>query len=160
MGGVKKSAYIFLCSILGVLLFLVLDRIVVFWYIILAAYGVFGNVGFSSVQFVATDYIIMLLAMLCGSWYGIWIGSYWYELVYERGSWRNAFFQAKEHLMPRKKKDADIKHKVEAVTRQLEQSLAQAEKLVERIPQQILKPAPIKRTITRKKPVKRKTKKI
>lgn len=157
-GGIKKSAYIFLCSILGVLLFLVLDRIAVFWYILLAAYGVFGSAGFSSIRFISVDYIIMLLAMLCGSWYGIWLGNYWYELVYERGTWRNAVFQAREHLLPWKSKDLNLKRKVEVVRRQLEQSLSQTEKLVEHIPQQILKPTPIKRKAARRKPVARKAK--
>jgi len=92
MGGLKRSVYIFLCSLLGVMLFLVLHRIIVLWYLLMVNYGVFSwNGSETYIRFLAVDYISLTLFLMLGSWYGIWLGNYWYELVYESGSLKGYF---------------------------------------------------------------------
>jgi len=158
MGGVKKSVYIFLCSLLGVLLFLVLQRIVVLCYLILVSYGAFHLTSGGYLEFMAIDDITLLLAMLCGSWYGIWLGNYWYELVYEKGQWRGSLHHARNYLFPPKPAYQDFKARVEEVKHQLAEDLSQAEDLVREMPKEILKPVPIRRVARKKSaPTKRKS---
>ncbi len=160
MGGVKRSVYVFLCSLLGVLLFLVLQRIIVLSYLILVDYGAFHWTSSGYLEFVAIDDITLLLSMLCGSWYGIWLGNYWYELVYERGAWRGSLHHARNYLFPPKPAYQDFKARVEEVKHQLVEDLSEAENLVREIPREILKPVPIRRRIIRKKPATQKSKKV
>lgn len=74
-GQVKKSLYIFLTAILGVLLFLILHRLIVFVYLTLVAvdYPAFG-VNFSYPQFLAFDYLTLIISLMLGAWYGVWRG--------------------------------------------------------------------------------------
>lgn len=153
MGGVKKSVYVFLCSLLGVLLFLVLHRIGMMLYVLLVIYGVFQWASTAAyIQFLAFDYVTLLLAMLCGSWYGIWLGNYWYEQVYELGAWSGAWRHFRHQLMPAKTRHTDLRNRVEVVKQQLAEDLSHAQLLVGEIPQEILKPIAIKRRAVRKKP--------
>jgi hypothetical protein len=158
MGGVKKSVYIFLCSLLGAMLFLVLHRLAVFTYLIITIYGGPGiPEGAAYVQFVAIDYITLFFALLFGSWYGIWLGSYWYEMVYERGIWPGAFLHhARGKLFFRKNKDYGLREKIETIKEKLEQDLSQAESLVAEIPRPKFNPPPIKRRASGKKSAARK----
>lgn len=164
MGGVKKSVYIFLCSLLGVMLFLILHRLVIFAYLMAVLYGAPGYAaGISYMEFLAVDYATLLLALLCGSWYGIWLGSYWYEMVYEKGQWRGAMFHIRQKLFLRKTADYSLKEKIEVVKQRLEDDLSQAEELAAEIPQAILQSKTVKRRlpagkagIVKKKPAVRK----
>jgi hypothetical protein len=106
----------------------------------------------SYVSFMAIDYITLLLAMLCGSWYGIWLGDYWYSLVYEQGKWRGAFRHFQHKYFLQKSNYADLKAKVEAVAERLGEDLSQVEDLAKEIPKEILSPASIKRRAVKKKP--------
>lgn len=141
---------------MGVLLFLLLHRLVVFVYLLMVVYGVahFGSAD-SYTQFLAVDYLTMLFALLCGSWYGIWVGSYWYEQVYESGMFRGIFSHAKQKLFPFSKSRYQLKEKVEAVRERLEQDLSQMESLAEQLPQNFAEPEPVKRPLVRKRAVKR-----
>jgi len=80
----KKSFYIFLTTLLGVLLFLILHRVIVFLYLYLVAVGYIG--GGDYYQFLAIDYFTLSLALLGGAWYGIWLGMYWFDKVYTQKS--------------------------------------------------------------------------
>jgi hypothetical protein len=161
MGGVKKSVYIFLCSLLGALLFLVLHQLVVFAYLIISLYGGFSfATGAGYMQFVAVDYVTLFFALVFGSWYGIWLGDYWYEMVYERGDWRGALYHAREKLLLRKAGAYGLKEKIELVKEKLEDDLSQAENLVRAIPRAEFNPAPVKRRAVRKRTVIRKPKAV
>lgn len=80
----KKALYLFLSSLLGMLLVLMFHRSVFVIYEILGdlfpQYTVFQlNYWFV----VIADFITMLLAIFIGGWYGIWLGLHWYKYVYE-----------------------------------------------------------------------------
>ncbi len=79
----KKSLYLFLSSLLGVMLFLTIHRIIIFLLLIFS--GASGNLyyGLSSLGFSAIDYLTLIITLMLGAWYGIWVGSYWYGKVYE-----------------------------------------------------------------------------
>lgn len=157
MGGVKKSVYVFLCSLLGVLLFLVLHRLLVLWYLILVNSGVFvWSEADSYLKFLAVDYITLTLAMLAGSWYGIWLGSYWYEQVYELGAWKGSWLHITHKLLPNRGVDKKLKARVEKVREKLEHDFSMAEELIEEFPRPIILAKPKKR-VAAKKPVAKKT---
>lgn len=149
--GVKKSVYVFLCSLMGVLLFLILDRIAVLSYLILVMYGVFHWSGnYSYIEFVAIDYIVVFFAMFCGSWYGIWLGTYWYQQVYELGAIKGAFGHLRHRLFPAKPGYGDLKTRVEELKQELSEDLSEAQVLVRQMPKEILNPEPLKRRAPRK----------
>lgn len=75
----KRSFYIFLSSLLGVMLFILLERS-----LFLLAFLLGMNV--LTPQFAQIDYIAFIVASILGLWYGIWVGLYWYTIVYEEGS--------------------------------------------------------------------------
>ena len=72
----KKSFYIFLSALLGVMLFILLQRS-----LFLLAFLLGVNV--LSPEFAEIDYGSFILSMFLGLWYGIWVGLYWFNLVYE-----------------------------------------------------------------------------
>lgn len=94
----KKALYLFLCSILGIILFLFIQQ--AFW----VAYSGAAHAGYLPMlgQLNAWPTLTFLAAVLFGSWYGIWLGLYWYEMVYERAQarWFYAFGQRKRQLEP------------------------------------------------------------
>ncbi len=158
MGGVKKSVYVFLCSLLGVLLFLILQRIAIFAYLLLVAYGIVAwSSGFDYVRFMAVDYTSLVLMLLFGSWYGIWLGTHWYDLVYESGTWRGGWYHAKHHLFPWRKNNYRLKDRVEEVKTQLERDLDKVEILAAELPKAVMNPEPIRRRVTRRRPAARRT---
>ncbi len=159
MGGAKKSVYIFMCSVMGVLLFVILHRLIVLAYLTLLAYGVFHwTSSYSYFTFVAVDYITLLLAMFCGSWYGIWLGEYWYEKIYETGEWRGVTRHLHHKLFPQRPTSNELKARVEVVKLELAEDLSRIQQSIEDMPREILMETPIKRRAVKRKPaVKRKT---
>lgn len=77
----RKSFYIFLSSMLGVLLFLMLQRSV---FLIAFLLGV--DIGSVSSQ--ALGIVTTAIAVVFGAWYGVWLGLVWYSAVYEEGTVR------------------------------------------------------------------------
>lgn len=130
MGGVKKSIYIFLCSMLGVMLFLILHRLVMFSFVVFAIYAGYSRTLFGSayLSFLAFDYVTLVLAMLAGSWYGIWLGTYWYEQVYELGNWRGAIYHLRGKMLP-VREDARLQERIQEVQEILREDIREAEEL-------------------------------
>jgi hypothetical protein len=79
----KKSLYIFLCSVLGVLLFVTLQHSLLFVYISLSVLG--WVPGASLAQLVAYNTLGWLASLFLGGWYGVWLGLHWFDVVYVRG---------------------------------------------------------------------------
>ncbi len=79
-----KALYLFLCALLGIMLFGVFHRALVVIYYLLQD-GAYFHMPFSigSADLQALDFFTMLIALFLGGWYGVWIGLHWYELVYE-----------------------------------------------------------------------------
>lgn len=155
-GGVKKSVYLFLSSILGVLLFLILHRLSVFIYLLLVSYGIVGGgPSWSYMQFLAFDYATLLISLLFGSWYGIWLGNFWYEQVYEKGEWRGMLAHMRSRYLPQVRGKYNWEQKIESVKHRLEEDLSAVEELTEEFPAAVLAPQPVKRTLAKKKVVRK-----
>ncbi len=78
----RKSFYIFLSMVLGVLLFLMLQRAGFLIYFLSG-----GNI--STLQIRALDVVTSVIAITFGAWYGTWLGLVWYAAIYEEGSIRS-----------------------------------------------------------------------
>ncbi len=126
--GLQKSLYIFLSSILGVLLFLVLHRVLIFLILVFqtADYNTF-SFSLSYIEFLAIDYFSLLLTLMLGGWYGIWVGSYWYEKVYEHKSHQGAVSYIADRYWPKPKVTTDLKNRINLVEQTLHSELSQVE---------------------------------
>jgi hypothetical protein len=88
----RKALYLFLTSLLGIILFLMLHRSLFVIYDVMGSFFP-GNPIFSAdTRTVFTfDFISMLVAMFIGGWYGIWLGLDWYKMIYEEREGREWF---------------------------------------------------------------------
>lgn len=81
----RRALYIFLCGLMGSLLFLVIQRSLLLIYLILVQLNPDAlNLGLSVGDLIALDLLTVFLALSCGGWYGIWLGLHWYDIVYEK----------------------------------------------------------------------------
>jgi hypothetical protein len=84
--GVEKSFYVLMCGILGVLMFVILQQAVALMhYVLLQKNFETYSLGLSPVDIRALGLISLILAAFFGMWYGIWLGLYWFNKVYEQG---------------------------------------------------------------------------
>jgi signal transduction histidine kinase len=85
--GAKKSLYVFLSSLLGILLFVTIQRALSLIGLLLlnVDYATY-SLGTTPLQVHAWNITTLILAIFFGGWYGIWLGLYWYKIVYEHGS--------------------------------------------------------------------------
>lgn len=79
----SKALYLFLCSILGMVLFAMLHRAVFVLYDLLLTmdYNMY-SFGLTGDGIMALDYITLLAALFFGGWYGTLLGMDWYSIVY------------------------------------------------------------------------------
>jgi hypothetical protein len=103
----RKALYLFLSSLLGILLLLMFHRSVFVIYELLGNFFPSIAIFHLDFRFVATmDFFTMLIAMFIGGWYGIWLGLHWYKIVYEdraTRSWFHGFVP--HHFRSKKVKD-------------------------------------------------------
>ncbi len=143
----KKSVYIFLCMILGAVLFLVIQRSAVFLYYLLLN----NSTGFDQLfgaQFALIDAATLVIFLILGLWYGSYLGIHWYALIYgpkpvgkktvapARDSWDFDDLikqQGRKPLPPRK---TIIKSTIK-----VEENSARPKKIVRRRPAKAAKPA-------------------
>lgn len=78
-----KALYLFLCSILGMVLFAMLHRAIFVLYdlVLIMDYDTY-SLGMSQAGILALDFFTMLAALFFGGWYGIILGLDWYSAVY------------------------------------------------------------------------------
>lgn len=147
----KKSLYIFLTAILGMLMFLALDRMVIFFYLFLLASGLVHS-SLTFLQFLAIDYSALAVVMLLGAWYGVWLGLYWYRIIYEEESHGGVVSHISANYFPPQRSDtvSDLKRRLASNWSNLERDMA-ADAPVS-MPRPALKPEPFKRrTVKRAK---------
>lgn len=77
-----KALYLFLCAILGMILFVMLHRAIFVLYDILVAFNYTFAFGLSSSAILIIDFLTLLLALFLGGWYGTMLGIEWYAMVY------------------------------------------------------------------------------
>ena len=83
----RKALYLFLSSLLGMLLVLMFHRSAFVIFDILGDYYPASTLLNPNYYYVAlADFCTMLLAMFIGGWYGIWLGLHWYKMVYENST--------------------------------------------------------------------------
>ena len=146
--GLKKSLYLFLTAILGTLLFLILHRILVFFYLyLLASNYITDSMGYY--QFLALDYITLTFAIMFGLWYGIWLGLFWYKKVYEEQTHGGLVKHISAGLFPLKN-SRNFETKVSAVNTRIESDLWALEDLAKETMPVKVSPEPIKRKVVRK----------
>jgi hypothetical protein len=140
---------------LGVMLFLVIHRILIF--LILVFSGAGGNfyLGFSYLGFLAIDYFTLLIVLMLGAWYGIWLGNYWFEKVYEERLHGGFVSLLASRLWP--KRVSKLRQKMVSATEHLENDVWELEDLVKDLPPTAsIKPVNVfKRRIVRKRPIKK-----
>lgn len=85
----KRILYISLTVVLGILLFLVIQQSLALLYYILISfdYARYGF-GFSPITFRFIYLGATLASVVVGALYGIWLGRYWFALVYEQRAGR------------------------------------------------------------------------
>ncbi len=108
-GETKKALYVFLCSLLGMLIFIILQKsTLLLLTILLGNQGDIAVEGYAS-PFYQFETISYLVALFFGGWYGVWLGLHWYGIVYEagRGGLLYAFWgNLMHHEAPREEKAA------------------------------------------------------
>ena len=152
----KKSLYLFLTSLLGVLLFLILHRLVVFLYFYLFVGGYF-NGGLEYFDFLVWDYFSLTITLMLGSWYGIWLGLGWYDKVYIQKVHGGFVDHVAGHVFSRGH-DSHLAVKLAAARLRLETDARRLEDLAqssvsESRPRPAARPAAKKRRVVRKKAV-------
>lgn len=148
----KKSLYVFLCSILGILIFLVIHRLIlIVYFLIAAAYpqAFYGNM--ENLEFIAADFITLFLVLIFGSWYGIWLGLKWYESVYENAEYTGFVDYLIRAYWPSAKKDYNLQQKVQSVVNELGDDVLELKHLAKTIKPVLREVKPIKRSVNRKR---------
>jgi hypothetical protein len=155
--GAKKSLYVFLCSLLGALLFLIIHRLAVFAYLVMVSANpqVFG--GLNYLELLAIDFFTLFLALLLGSWYGIWLGLKWYEQVYEHPHKPYGFVDhVIEQYWPTQKHNFNLEEKVKSVAEEIKEDVLELENISKTIKPVLKVIKPVRRRIVRKRAVKSK----
>ncbi len=122
--GVKKSLYVFLCSIMGMLLFLILHRLGALAYFSLTGSDLYQGLRGDMLLELALEYFTLFFFILAGSWYGIWLGLGWYNMVYENPDCMLCKTGFISHIVreywPKDKSKSHITEKVKLLSQQIE----------------------------------------
>lgn len=81
----KRAFYVFLSGLMGVLLFLVMQRSIwLLWVIFFSHSPAMTSLQIvdDSQGYVLLDSITLVLAVVFGGWYGVWLGLHWYDVAY------------------------------------------------------------------------------
>jgi hypothetical protein len=79
----SKALYLFLCAILGMILFVMLHRAIFVLYDLLLFLNVESFAfGMNSMTIDFMDFLTLLVALFLGGWYGTMMGLEWYAMVY------------------------------------------------------------------------------
>lgn len=125
----RKSLYVFLTTLLGVLLFLVFHRLLSFFYFRLLQYD-FGtfSLGLEPVTLLSLDRLTFTFALMLGAWYGIALGLHWYEIVYEHRSYPGLTSHLLWRYWPKRESAAGHwQEAVHAVAEELEETASELE---------------------------------
>lgn len=105
--------YVFLCALMGMILFAIFHRSLVFiYYMLLNSNFEVYSMGVSEGLLRALDFFTLLVMLFFGGWYGTALGLHWYRLVYE-GQTRTGLFHGFVPHHWRKHRPHAPEHKVE-----------------------------------------------
>ena len=162
----NKSFYLFLTALLGCLLFFIIHRLLFFIYLYLLAVG-FLTTEVDYIQFLTFEYFSLIVVLMLGVWYGIWLGLSWYKKVYEEGSMlgfvdnlnSKVFSDNSEKLSAMLERARQRLKTDEEQMRQLEQTASQSPAPITIIEQAIIGPTIIEQASTivekKKRPVRK-----
>ncbi|MBL8030362.1 MAG: hypothetical protein JNN11_03880 [Candidatus Doudnabacteria bacterium] len=128
----RRSIYLILSGLMGLLIFFILHRIAIFLYLLIVTSA---DVFFEYNTFLLWDYITLSFSMVVGLVYGMWIGEYWYKVVYHENTHNGlidhigSFFTGKS-----KSKPEIFENKLEHVALRLENNLNDLEALAKQAP--------------------------
>ena len=145
----KKSFYLFLTALMGSLIFLVLHRIIIFLYLYLLAGGFVSPTVTDYFSFTFYDYFSLVIVMMLGAWYGIWLGLYWYQMVYEDQTLGGFSAHVASTYFPSRPRNYESK--MSAIKQRLVTDLGQFEQLTEESALNVDHPVAVKRTVVRKR---------
>lgn len=152
----KKSFYVFLSSLLGMSLFLILDRSAVFIYVYLVSTGIV-SADFVYERFLFIDSFSLIVSLMGGAWYGTWLGMHWFNKVYEERT-HGGFGDYLVKNLWSASKPKNLQTKLSAVKEHLEKDLWQLEDLAKAASAQAVKPVPrVSRAAVKRAPKKLKS---
>lgn len=145
----------FLSGLMGLLMFFILHRIAVFFYLLFAT---FSDATFAYYSFIFWDYVTLSITLIIGAIYGIWVGKYWYKSVYHENAHGGLVSYINAWVWNDKPVKIQVyKHKLEEATARIEADLLKLERVEQEFPI-VLKPKAIKRTLApAKKPAVKRT---
>lgn len=148
----KKSLYVFLCSLLGMLVFLILHRLFVFFCLLVASAnpGLLGG-NITYLEAMALDFFTLIIVLLLGMWYGIALGLRWYEAVYEKGEHGGFVDHIVMAYWPSFQANYNLEDKVKSIARELKDDVLELEHLTKTIKPTVKQSPPIRRRVVRKK---------
>jgi hypothetical protein len=122
----RKSFYLFLSSLLGALLFLIIHRIIIFIILIFKILGSgFDQQGY--LIFLSLDYLTLMFFLMAGGWYGIWLGMYWYKVVYEENTFNGIFAHLKKGFAQKFSEPENVVVKINLAKQEFEMGMAELE---------------------------------
>lgn len=147
----RRPTYIFLSALLGMLLFLILHRVVVF-FVMAGIYfnAAEGFLGLNYLQFLAWDYLTLILVLMLGAWYGIWVGSYWYDKVYETKI-HGGFLSHLVGLRRQELKREDLGQKLDELSENIQEEIWELDQLSKTAARTPRTPRVIKRRVVKKR---------
>lgn len=146
----------FMAGLMGLLLFFILHRIAVFFYLLFATYA---DVGFEYYRFVFWDYATLSVVLVIGGCYGLWLGKYWYKSVYHEAAHGGLVSYLNAWIWDDKPVKVEVyKHKLQEATQKIEADLLKLENLENNFPVALKPKRVIKRsTVSAKKPAAKRT---
>jgi hypothetical protein len=155
---VNKHVYIFFCALLGILLLVIVQRII----IMLATLFLIGDpvsvVSDSAwAWYAAIDYLTLWIAVLGGIWYGLWIGEYWYKIVYEEGRYLGVFHHILHSHGDTNPKLTNIQNEIAHIQHSMVEEAWHLEDLSRNIEQVVPAKAPVRKKVVRRSPAKKTT---
>lgn len=143
----RRSVYLILSGLMGLLVFFILHRIAVFVYLSLVTSQ---DIVFEYNNFLIWDYITLSAALIVGLVYGMWVGEYWYKVVYHENVHNGLVdYIASFFYSSRQSKPEAFQHKLENVALKLENNLAELENLTSNTSKFLKSKTPIKRLKTK-----------
>lgn len=148
----KKTIYLFLSLLLGMFVFFILHRLVIFfimWFLLSS--GEAFVVASRYRNFLVWDYGTLFLSLIVGSWYGLWVGGYWYEKVYEIGLHGGVLGHLAVSLNRFTHRQSSLRNKVEKISQELKEESWQLDDLAKMVSKTNLSTKPVRKRVTTKR---------
>ena len=113
------------------------------------------SLGIPFITLLALDYCVLVVIMLLGAWYGVWLGLHWYGLVYEEKSHPGFVGHMVRKYWPTQEEDYNLRAKIVAAERKISQDVWELEDIAAKTE---ARPAVVKAPVVRKRVVRKSSK--